>query len=809
MGRHAAHWLLVSILCLLAPRAHAFDEPGFVEAHPVWPTGRAEERNLSVGFRAVLEEETGEASLRITAASLYRASCNGHFVGHGPARGAHGTARVDEWDLTPYLREGPDVLAVEVAGYAVNSYYLLDSPSFLLAEVVAGERVLAATRPTGIDGPPFDARILDERVQRAQRYSFQRPFAEVYRLAPGFDAWRTALAATPGDLELEERPLPTLLPRRVPYPDFALRQPTLHVASGTLRTDMEVEEPWKDRALTQIGPRLGGYPEPELEVVASLELQRIADETRVPHGGPYDPHVALPLDARTFHVLDFGTNLTGFLGARLRCEEPARLHLTFDELLRDGDVNWRRLGCVNAITIDLEPGEYAFESIEPYTLRALKILAVSGRCTVSGVSLREYVNPDADRARFAASDARLVRIFEAARETFRQNAVDLFMDCPSRERAGWLCDSFFTARAAFDLCGDTCVERNFLENFLLPERFEHLPQGMLPMCYPADHDDGVYIPNWALWFVLELEEYAARSDDRGTVDGLRPRVLALLELMRTHRNADGLLERLPSWVFIEWSRANAFVQDVNYPSNMLWAATLDAAATLYELPALAAEAAAVRETIRAQAFDGEFFVDNAERREDALVRTENRSEVCQYFAFFFDVATPQSHPELWRRLVEDFGPTRAARGLWPDVHPANAFVGNVLRLELLSRHGHQRQLLDESIEYLHYMAERTGTLWENQGDYASCNHGFASHAAHVLLRDALGLRSVDPIARRISLRFPDVDLAWCEGVIPTPDGRIELGWQRHGDVLRYSVSVPAGYALLLEETEGLRLERRR
>ena len=103
------------------------------------------------------------------------------------------------------------------------------------------------------------------------------------------------------------------------------------------------------------------------------------------------------------------------------------------------------------------------------------------------------------------------------------------MDCPSRERAGWLCDSFFTARGAADLCGNTPVERNFFENFLLPERFAHLPDGMLPMCYPADHNDGVFIPNWALWFVVQLEEYLRRSGDRQMVEPLRPRVLSLFE----------------------------------------------------------------------------------------------------------------------------------------------------------------------------------------------------------------------------------------------------------------------------------------
>jgi alpha-L-rhamnosidase len=39
-----------------------------------------------------------------------------------------------------------------------------------------------------------------------------------------------------------------------------------------------------------------------------------------------------------------------------------------------------------------------------------------------------------------------------------------------------------------------------------------------------------------------------------------------------------------------------------------------------------------------------------------------------------------------------------------------------------------QQVADEAFGYWLYMADKTGTLWENDGDYASCNHGFASHA---------------------------------------------------------------------------------
>jgi alpha-L-rhamnosidase len=442
--------------------------------------------------------------------------------------------------------------------------------------------------------------------------------------------------------------------------------------------------------------------------------------------------------------------------------------------------------------------------MQPNTMRYLKVAALRGRCELRDVTLREYASDAAWEAQFACSDPDLNRIFEAARETYRQNGVDLFMDCPSRERAGWLCDSFFTARVAHALTGRTDDEQAFLENFLLPERFDPLlPEGMLPMCYPADALGGGFIPNWALWFVLQLEEYLARSGDRPLVDALRPRVTKLFEYFERFVNADGLLERLENWVFIEWSKANDFVQDVNFPSNMLFAAAMEATARLYDLPDFAARAQRVRATIREQSFRDGFFTDNAVRDRGALKATDNRTEVCQYYAFYFGTATPQSHPELWATLRDRFGPGRAARGAFPNVHPANAFIGAYLRLELLSREGASRQILSEMKPYFLPMAEQTGTLWENLTTQASCNHGFASHVAHTLYRDAVGLRRIDHVNKTVEVRFADCGLDWCEGRLPGPEGFVTLHWRRDRGRLRYRVDVPAGYRTAVTNDSGV------
>ena len=213
--------------------------PSFVSAKPIWPKGRETEKNLTVGFRASFKAPLDDkVLLRATGATLYRVYLNGHFLGHGPARGPHGFFRVDEWDLADKLQPGLNVVAFEVTGYNINSYSLLDQPSFLQAEVVAGGKVLASTEGSGAS---FTATILKERVQKVQRYSFQRPFSEVYRLAPGFDRWRADAAYALGEARVAVQPLKALLPRRVAHPDYVVRQPSWLVSQGQLRTGLKVQ----------------------------------------------------------------------------------------------------------------------------------------------------------------------------------------------------------------------------------------------------------------------------------------------------------------------------------------------------------------------------------------------------------------------------------------------------------------------------------------------------------------------------------------------------------------------------------------
>src|SRR5690606_29347051 len=99
------------------PGLPSFETPrvAFMAAQPVWLTGRETELNVFAGFRAKFDTPTtGITTLRLTGSTVYRAFINGEFAGYGPARGPHDFYRVDEWDITPLLKPGKNVVAIEV-----------------------------------------------------------------------------------------------------------------------------------------------------------------------------------------------------------------------------------------------------------------------------------------------------------------------------------------------------------------------------------------------------------------------------------------------------------------------------------------------------------------------------------------------------------------------------------------------------------------------------------------------------------------------------------------------------------------------
>jgi alpha-L-rhamnosidase len=230
---------------------------------------------------------------------------------------------------------------------------------------------------------------------------------------------------------------------------------------------------------------------------------------------------------------------------------------------------------------------------------------------------------------------------------------------------------------------------------------------------------------------------------------------------------------------------------------MTWASVLEIVGRLYGIPEYIDEAAKVRQTILKQSWTGEWFCDNAIRQKDGTLKLSGEcTETCQYYAFFFRTATPQTHPELWNTLLNDFGPSRGKTGKHPKIASSNAFIGNFLRLECLSREGHSAKILEETRDFFLYMADLTGTLWENTHHHASCNHGFASHVVVFLVRDMLGLRDIDYVSKTVRFDPPkNLELNRISMRVPVSGTEaIEASWEKKPDgSIRENIVLPDGW----------------
>lgn len=95
------------------------------------------------------------------------------------------------------------------------------------------------------------------------------------------------------------------------------------------------------------------------------------------------------------------------------------------------------------------------------------------------------------------------------------------------------------------------------------------------------------------------------------------------------------------------------------------------------------------------------------------------------------------------------------------------------------------------------MAERTGTLWEHCDERASCNHGFASHICVHLYRDILGIRSLDPVRKTITIEISkDLPLETCSGTIPVVGGEVFVRWHKDAGKMVRQVDVPSEWTVV-------------
>ena len=768
----------------------------FKNAKAVWLDNPETEWNQFAGFYTKIDVlENTEVYIALAARSYYKLYINGEFVAAGPARTAEHYCRVDELS---YVLSGECHIAVEVAAYSNANHYCNDctlEPGLLIMEITdADGNVLSATGKDDVL-----CRELTYRKSMTETMSHCRGIVEYYELTPESFSWRMGDVSDKTRL-LEEQV--TFLKRRAPYADYKeiIFDTFLH-ASDIKHVDHPINN--QNYILARI-VNPAWYAALPTE---NLFLNELLCEEEVTFSGTLDFAKSngkiiciQPGTSPAALTWELPAAEVGFIDVHISVESECTLDMINGcELNSDGEVDANTY----AARFKLAPGRYHFTSFEPKLAKYVKlILRTDGMVKLKRPILLDDSYPDEAMPYFSCDDGELNRIYDAARRTLRLNTLDIFMDCPERERGGWLCDSYFSARGAASMFGDSSVEKDFIENFMLTDAKSRF-NCFFPEVYPAVRGNGydVGIRNWSFWLILELCDYCERTGDTEFIEQCRARVEAFIDGLLSLRGESGLLENIGT-LFVDASQSNLPValEPISVPVNCLAVFMLEQVAVLYDRADWASEAEKMRTIIDgldtggifAKDGDAAVFTVKTDDKDAVLSRSGIRTE--SGIALELWSGFHSKDAALQKRFREEMGASPQKKSD-PNIGKSNLFIGVMIRFDVLARMGRTDLLIREWKDlYLNQLRWGLGTLSENLQETGGC-HGFNGYIGALMTSEILGLGIPSELSHTVRISPHPGNLNFASGRVLCSDGEIHLRWAADHDShkLKMTLSLPQNW----------------
>jgi len=694
----------------------------FYNAKPIWIKDKTHEMNVQAVFsvKCCTKEHV---EIHIAGTAFYRLYADDVFLAAGPARTAKDYVREDIISLP----KGTKTVVIEAVGYYCKSIATVIQPSYLIAEIqTLNHQVVAYT------GRDFNAYYPKTKLQKVERYSVQRHFTEIWD-------YRNVTSLTDDKTKTDWEVVnvnPTVLDRKAPYPIYENIFVDTAKFSGKFEFDEELPYKKQRYSWATVPKDWGRFDDDEIEHRPHTWIQRQKQTI-------LEQNVSLPkeLSQGEFAIFDMQKIEAGFITLDYDSLKASDIVIGYTEYYEGDEFRFQNMNVHNVIECFTNKGTYSFQSFEPYTCRYAILLVKEGHINLKSFGVKSYMLDTKNAKKIETDDTILQSVYQAALRNYAHNEVDLYMDCPSRERAGWAGDAYFTAKGEYAITGNTFTEDAFLENYLLYKNNGELPEGALPECYPSDIPPmGDFIPQFTMLFILEVYEYVTERGHAELTDTYKERIYELLQFYEKYENEDGLLEQLPSWNFVEWGPANDWIQDVSYPTNFLYSKVLECVHKLYQDEKCAHKCNHIRKICIEHSFNGTYFLDHSVRNsENKLVLQPEVSEVGQYYAVLFGniPIDDAKYSKLKDLILNVFSPDR--RGRAPEILEFNMIMGAYMRMELLLKM-HEYELLLHDIKLMFgQMEEKTGTLWEYRIQKGSYDHGLCAYVAHATQTALKGL----------------------------------------------------------------------
>lgn len=405
--------------------------------------------------------------------------------------------------------------------------------------------------------------------------------------------------------------------------------------------------------------------------------------------------------------------------------------------------------------------------------------AAGADVTIERFELGETRYPLEDESTFSTDgDSALSQAWPIMRRGLAMCMHETYMDCPYYEQLMYVGDTRLQSLVTMALSRDDRLPRKALLMFDASRGYTGLTRSRYPSSLPQ------LIPPFSLWWIGMVHDYARWRDDAAFVRDRMVGVRSVIETYLAHRDEDGLIGPVPGWNFLDWV-PNWFggapphgqlgvsgALNWNTVLALGYAADLEdgfGEALLAQRNREAAWALAQRVTERFWDESRGLFADDPEH--------EHWSQHSQLLA-------------LLTGLVDDDCASRMIEGLQDEsLAQATIYFSHYL-LEVYARHGRIEAFYDRLESWRDLVEMGFKTPVEMLEPSRSDCHAWGAHPIHHAYASVLGMRPAAWGFAEVEVRPQLGPLRAASGSMPHPRGAIAASWQREGERLTGSVTLP-------------------
>ncbi|HJD45581.1 MAG TPA: hypothetical protein H9909_01935 [Candidatus Mediterraneibacter norfolkensis] len=738
-----------------------------------------------------LPYEPEEAKVTVSADSRYKLYVNEKLVEVGPLKGDSQIWFQDELEITPYLKEGLNVIAAEVMRFPQDpfrgnqSVMVTPFPGFYLTGTCRDR----AGREYDFSADSSWRYLRDTRVRvQAESEGFAPlHFYEDICEDASISGWKEA-GYDDGKWK-----------QAVPYTERSIRK---NVSPGNLNPRTIPFMYRKKRRFER------------LRRVVCSKTEPAHWENFLAGKG----HITIEAGAEEIVEIDAGEEMTGYLKMEMTGGKGSRIEVLQSEAyVQNGTVQNEpqpgtpvktdRTDCVNGHLegyMDIyhpsggENGQ--IQVFEPFWFRTFRFIRLHIICEEEPLVLHDFTYDETGyplkiRSHAETSDPSLEGIWEISERTLKRCMHETYEDCPFYEQLQYVMDSRSQILYTYASAADDRLARKCMDDFRRSQRYD----GLLCSAYPNTKPN--VIPGFSIYYILMLQDHMMYFGDQELVRRHMPAVENILYFFESHLTEKGCVGKIGDvhgkgrfWSFIDWVPGwisgvpNAAATGSITMESLLYLTGLKAASEL-------AGYIGREELAREYRKQGDVLAENIRKYctgKNGMLKDgpdcEEYSQHCQVFGILSGVFDREEGKKSLLATVKE-------RGKYPQCTVSMALY--LFRaLEQTGLYGYT----DIYWEIWRKMVKnKMTTCAESDVAPRSECHAWGALALYELPSVILGVRPASPGYKRVRIRPVPGYLKWARGEVVTPKGIVAVSWKKEKDGIHMEYTLPDGMEAEEEE----------